>query len=243
MDLYFIRHGQSANNVLWGAEDYKRARVADPKLTAIGEQQAQACAAYLAAHGDTSYKDAWDPQNAGGFKFTHIYCSLMERAVQTADPIAAAYDLPLMGWEEAHEYGGLFAFDPVSKTEVGVAGLSKADFASAYPRLNYPASSNAAGWWNYRDKEPLDQSYARSQLFMQQLLEKHGDTNDQVVVVSHAGFINYALEATFGTKILGTQSWMLLNNTSLTRLHFNDSFKSVFYLNRISHLSTALITS
>ncbi len=242
MDLYLIRHGQSQNNTLWGVKDYRRQRVADPKLTEVGEQQASATAKALFAHGDPSYTSDWDPQNIAGFNFTHIYCSLMERAVQTAYPLSEAYDLPLLALDNAYEYGGLFQHDPETDTEVGVPGLGKAHFETHYPRLVYPETAHPDGWWKSRSKEPTDQALARSQTVLQTLLDTH-EQQDQVALISHAGFINYMIEARFGTKIINTENWMLVNNTSITRLHFNQQFSSIFYLNRTDHLSNSLITS
>ncbi len=242
MDLYLIRHGQSQNNVLWGVKDYKRQRVADPQLTDIGQQQAQVTAEALAAHGDPSHLDSWDPQNLAGFNFTHIYCSLMERAVQTAYPLAEAYDLPVLALEDAYEYGGLFEYDHELDRDTGVQGHGKDYFAQRYPRLIYPKGAHHDGWWNSRPKEPTHVALTRSHTLLQRLVETHKQ-HDQVALISHAGFINYMLEARFGTQILDTENWMHINNVSVSRIHFNQRFTSIFYLNRVDHLPNHLITS
>jgi len=49
MELYFIRHGQSENNALYGEQDYDLgSRRSDPRLTDIGFQQAALAADFFA---------------------------------------------------------------------------------------------------------------------------------------------------------------------------------------------------
>jgi broad specificity phosphatase PhoE len=46
MQLYFIRHGQSANNRLWDTTSSDEGRVEDPELTDAGQQQAKLVAQF-----------------------------------------------------------------------------------------------------------------------------------------------------------------------------------------------------
>ena len=77
MRLYFIRHGQSLNNALY-EEGREQERVYDPHLTDIGQEQAQLVARYLADGIDMPGK------LREAFQLTHLYCSAMTRAMQTA---------------------------------------------------------------------------------------------------------------------------------------------------------------
>ena len=50
MQLYFIRHGQSENNLLWDQTRSDTGRVGDPELTSNGQLQANLVAQYLAKY-------------------------------------------------------------------------------------------------------------------------------------------------------------------------------------------------
>jgi hypothetical protein len=56
-----------------------------------------------------------------GFHITHVYCSLMERAVATGHRVAEALDLPLLGWIDIHETGGMFLYDEETETHTTAA--------------------------------------------------------------------------------------------------------------------------
>ncbi len=75
MDLYFIRHGQSANNDLFTKTGGRIGRQADPELTELGKIQANLLAEYIHSRREQ-------------FGITHLYSSLMTRAIQTSIPIA-----------------------------------------------------------------------------------------------------------------------------------------------------------
>ncbi len=73
MDIYFLRHGDAADKTV-GQTDAER------PLTDKGHQQARETAEWLAEHE---------------IEFTAIVSSPLLRAVQTAEPIAAALDMEL----------------------------------------------------------------------------------------------------------------------------------------------------
>jgi len=102
MQLYFIRHGQSENNALWMSTGSYKGRGEDPGLTAVGRQQAEILAQFL-RRADSTLRQPFDFQNVAGFGTTHLYSSLMVRAVATGTIIADALDLPLAAWEDLHE--------------------------------------------------------------------------------------------------------------------------------------------
>ena len=84
MELYLIRHGQSTNNARWETLDGRSTvPVSDPTLTEKGVRQAELLAEFLAFPKENE-EDFWrDPQNRHGFGLTHVYCSLMKRAIHT----------------------------------------------------------------------------------------------------------------------------------------------------------------
>src|SRR5215213_7908064 len=95
MQLYFIRHGQSANNALWDNTGGSKGRSEDPELTEVSRRQAALLAQYLSENGNR-------------FGFTHLYTSLMIRSVETAIAVGQSLNLPVHAWEDIHESGGIY---------------------------------------------------------------------------------------------------------------------------------------
>lgn len=240
MQLYFIRHAQSANNLLFDLTGDNKGRSHDPELTGLGLQQIQ-CVAALMRDGDPL--DGKQTQGAQpekkGFGVTHIYCSLMQRAVQTGNAIAEALDLPLIAWPEVHETGGIYLDDEESGLPIGLAGNPRSFFEQRFPRLVLPDWLDERGWWN-RDFEAREERLPRAQRALAQLLERHGGTDDRVAMVSHGGFYNY-----FATAVMGLESrmnlWLLMNNTGVSRFGFEEK-PVLYYSNRTDHLPRELLT-
>ena len=122
MYLYFIRHGQSENNALWDQTKSNHGRSEDPNLTKVGENQAICLADYLFQHRVSSYDQA-NGYNRNGFFITHIYTSLMHRAVSTANQIASKLEMPFYGRLDLHEWGGVYLDDPETNIPVGLPAL------------------------------------------------------------------------------------------------------------------------
>ena len=99
MELFLIRHGQSANNAL----PDQTLRVEDPVLTTAGELQAEQAARHLAARRHLHA----DVRSGARPTLDRLYCSPMIRAMQTARPIARALGLPVEVWVDIHEIGGI----------------------------------------------------------------------------------------------------------------------------------------
>src|ERR1700712_975472 len=107
MELFIIRHGQSANNVL----DDDTKRTIDPLLTDLGKQQAEKLAQFLSTNRDIEFNAGSGfsgGEQAQNFGITHLYCSAMHRALQTAAPIAQALGLHPEVWLDVHEQGGMY---------------------------------------------------------------------------------------------------------------------------------------
>ena len=238
MQLYFIRHAQSANNKLYEDTGSWDGRDSDPELTDLGHQQARRLAEHLAcANGELPARDFI---NRHGFGLTHIYTSLMVRAVTTASYIAAALNLPLSAWEDLHEIGGVFVIDPASGERIGQPGKTRADLLARFPQLTLAQADGADGWWN-RPHEPPEQQAQRAKRFVRELFERHGATDDRVAVVSHGGFYNFILAELAGTKAEDS-FWFSINNTGITRFNFEEEGVELMYANRLEHLPTELIS-
>ncbi len=239
MQLYFIRHGQSENNALWMSTGSHIGRNEDPGLTAVGRQQAELLAQFL-SQADPTLRQPSDFQNVAGFDITHLYTSLMVRAVATGTIVARALDLPLVAWEDLHEWGGIYLRDEQTDEPVGLPGRNRAYFEQHFPDLVLPDSLDEAGWWNRPFEEP-EQRLPRAKRVLHDLLERHGHTDDRVAVVSHGGFYNYLLVAIL--KLPGREGfWFVLNNTGISRIDFNEEETWLSYLNRVDFLPRELIT-
>lgn len=247
MRLYVIRHAQSANNALLAATGNEVGRVADPPLTELGHRQARALAACLAETYDEPADDRFaERHDRYGFGLTHLYTSLMIRAVETGMYVAEATGLPLVVWPEIHERGGLHTRHPEMNEEVGVPGPNRAYFEERHPKLLLPDSLGDAGWWN-RPPETVAESYPRALTFWRQLLERHGESEHRVAVVTHGGFFQSLLRVMFDAspepQTLGFEGvWFGITNASISRIEVNSPYAALRYMNRVDHLPSDLLT-
>ena len=226
MRFYFIRHAQSHNNLLWDQTGTNKGRSQDAELTPLGQQQAESLARFL-------------QERVNEFGVTHLYTSLMLRAVMTGATMADALGLSLVAWEDLHETGGIYVEDEQTGQAIGQPGNNRAYFEEHCPRLILPDSLNEAGWWN-RPFEEREQRLARALRFVRDLLERHGQTDDRVAVVSHGAFYNYFLSALLDWPRKDGY-WFILHNAAITRIDFEDRVTLV-YLNRFEHLPREWVT-
>ncbi len=253
MELYFIRHGQSQNNANWNNQDYKESP--DPALTEIGHEQARLLAEFLKKNQTITDDKVWNVQNRYGFGLTHIYTSMMERAVYTAAPISQVLDIPLIAWKEIHEEGGIFSrgdkrSSPVDKSNsTGLPGRPRSFFAQNFPTLTLPEELDETGWWN-RPFETEEERQPRADQVLEEIVARHQDREGQpehrVAFVSHGGFfmrlICAMLKLPWRQAALGKRSWFMLNNCSISRFDIHKEEINIAYLNRTDHLPDHLIT-
>lgn len=245
MELYFVRHGQSENNLLYDRTGSSSGRVADPELTGVGERQAEQVAAFLAGAGDDDTADTAstsrrDLHNATGFDITHCYTSLMVRAVATGHKIAEALGVPLLTWIDLHESGGMYLYDEATDVTTSQPGKSRGYLREHYPRLVLPASVTEAGWWR-RSFETKEERAPRARNVLADLLGRHGDTDHRVLVVSHGGFFNHFMRAIFDLPERDDY-WFAMHNASITRVDFIDEQRILAYMNRVDFMPPDLIT-
>ena len=240
MQFYFIRHGQSENNALWKRTGSGKGRSIDPELTEIGRQQSEIFAQFLRRSDPHVVVNGRDTQNVAGFGITHLYSSLMIRAVATGTAIARALDLPLVAREDLHERGGIYLKDEETGERIGQAGHHRAYFEAHYPDFVLPDSLGEAGWWNRPFDEP-EQRLPRAQRFWHDLMERHGHTDDRVAVVSHGGFYNDLLAVILSLPER-ERYWFALKNAAISRIDFDDERIGLVYLNRVDFLPKELVT-
>lgn len=261
MQVYFIRHAQSANNALWANSGASQGRSEDPELTETGRRQAEVLADFLRrAAGSNSGNDDW--RSTSGFHLTHIYTSLMVRAVMTGVTVARALGLRLEAWPDLHECGGIYLEDESGNRRVGLPGKTRAYFETSYPELVLPETLNEAGWWGRPFEETIGRTRRAARVW-RELLRRHGGSDDRVAVITHGCFYNHLMSALLKLPWHQTSSiryglyhalvrlrlarrrffWFQLNNAGITRLDFRDDGGAVLvYQNRVDYLPPDLIT-
>jgi 2,3-bisphosphoglycerate-dependent phosphoglycerate mutase len=229
MELFLIRHGQSANNALADPA----LRVEDPWLTPAGEQQAERVAAYLAArrHLHADARDGARPV------FDQLYCSPMIRAMQTARPIARTLAVRCEVWVDIHEIGGIYLDRDGRK--VGYAGQTRSQLLQHFPECALPHDVSERGWWN-RDFEEAHVGYARA-VGVARALRARADEDTRVGLVSHGDFLSELLKSLCDEDI-GDGGYYQHRNTAITHVDLTPLGARVRYLNRVDHLDDALLT-
>ncbi|HMD89322.1 MAG TPA: histidine phosphatase family protein [Anaerolineaceae bacterium] len=241
MQLFFIRHAQSENNLLLEQTGSNDVRCVDPELTHLGYQQAQVLAEFLGrSQSVVKMNRASASQNIQAIQLTHLYTSLMIRAVATGVEISKTTGLPLMGWLDLHELGGIYQKNPQTGMKAGLPGHSKAYFEQRYPELILPDSVGEQGWWN-RPHEPNQQGLSRARCVLQELYTRHGGSNDRVGLISHGDFYQMFLPVIFG-QTPENLPFFQLNNAAITRIDLEANKIRVMYLNRMDYIPANLIT-
>lgn len=263
MQFYFIRHAQSQNNLLYDRTGSGSGRNEDPELTDIGCQQAQHLARFIQDAGPGASDEIFDPQNKLGFGFTHLYTSLMVRSVSTGIAIAPELGLPLLGWKDLHEGGGIYLHDEETGEPVGLPGNNRAYLTTHFPSLVLEEEINEQGWWN-QPFETRPERRERARRVIRQLLAQHGGTDRRVAVISHGGFFNHLMAVLIGlperpdlspseasAQALAAENvilsadrevWFTMNNTAITRIDITPDENRLIYLNRLDFLPPELIT-
>jgi 2,3-bisphosphoglycerate-dependent phosphoglycerate mutase len=203
MRFVLIRHGQSTNNALWAETGDDTGREADARLTALGEAQAAALAAYAASPGLP-------------WMLTHLYASPMARAVQTAAPLADALDLPLALNQDLFEVGGPYVLrDGGDGEQVAHPGSGSSVIASLSDRVHLPDWLTEKGWWRGEVEREREVYVARADRLISALRDTH-DPDDTVGLVSHGWFGNVLLGRLLGIEEM--RGAFELANTSISLL-------------------------
>jgi 2,3-bisphosphoglycerate-dependent phosphoglycerate mutase len=194
MELLLVRHALPIRRELVEG-------VADPELSESGLRQAEHLAQYLSS----------EPIDA-------VYSSPMQRARQTAAPIAAAHALPVT------IDAGLAEFDQNSPEYIPVEELKAAND----PRW----IALVAGAW---DSDETDANFrARTIGSIESIVERH--PGQRVIASCHGGVINLYLAHILGLAD-STRGFFYPNYTSINRVAAASSGeRSVVTINETSHL-------
>jgi 2,3-bisphosphoglycerate-dependent phosphoglycerate mutase len=246
MRLYLIRHAESANNALYSSQGDYSGRNPDPDITPTGHQQSALLAVHLA---DPAGEPRHHPFLANGsrrYGLTHLYCSLMTRAMLTAGYVAEACAIPATAHPEMFERGGIYQLDAAGQP-IGLPGPNSAYFRDRFPGHVLPAGLNAHGWYD-RPAETDDQFIDRVRSVLAEIRQRHENSDDVVALVVHGDFIDQSINELMGVRRKPEnyrRSWeanWAFHNTSVSRIDFVAGSHSVVYLNRLEHLPVELIT-
>jgi 2,3-bisphosphoglycerate-dependent phosphoglycerate mutase len=239
MQLYFIRHAQSTNNALYESTGSSYGRNEDPELTELGIKQASALAEFLLT-GNPNGGAHKEQEASKGFGLTHLYSSLMRRAVQTGWIVAKQLGISLIAWKELHEEGGIFLDDDSTGESIGLPGRPRRYFETRYSGIILPDELGENGWWD-RPRESTEEAMKRAQLVLKNLIRQHGGTRDRVAIVSHGGFYNLFLFNLLGLP-LSVELWFTMNNAAVSRFDLHEGRVNPVYTNRIDFLPEELIS-
>jgi 2,3-bisphosphoglycerate-dependent phosphoglycerate mutase len=240
MQFYFIRHAQSENNVLWDRTGADKGRKEDPQLTSLGRRQAKALAQFL-HYGNPVGGYETDHRRPAGFELTHLYTSLMKRAVATAAEISQVLGLAPIAWAELHENGGIYLQDPQTSALNGLPGGTRRFFEQKYPNLLLPDWLDERGWWQSQPYELEEIRWQRANRVLETLIARHGDTQDHVAVVSHGGFYNTLLKCLMDMP-RQEGLWFTMHNAAITRIDFVDGSVDIVYQNRVDYLPVEIVS-
>ncbi len=205
MNLYLIRHGQSEGNV-------SGIKGLDPPMTGLGHQQIQRTAEVLHKIG-----------------MTHLYCSPLIRAMQTAQTFREQLHLePIVNPVFCETWG------------TDWNARKKEELQRVFPWATLPDALNTL-WWP-QIAETSREIMQRAKNALELLRQKHWGTSHRICLVSHIMFgsslINEILEIPTHTDI-----FFQLRNASCTHIVLEEDHRRVVQsLNDVHHLPPHLWT-
>jgi broad specificity phosphatase PhoE len=232
MQLFIIRHGQSANNVI----EHLSQRHQDPPLTPPGEQQAALLAAFLARGGHLSAAERQD----GRARLDQLLCSPMRRALQTARPCGAALGLAPEVWVDLHEIGGIYLDHGGDTGTLGYPGQTRRQVQDEFPGYVLPPALGPDGWWN-RPMEAAHQGQGRA-IGVARALRARAGEDRRVALITHGDFTDSLLKALWG-RLPAEGLYFEHGNTGITRIDLQAEGRLlVRYLDSSEHLPEGLRT-
>jgi 2,3-bisphosphoglycerate-dependent phosphoglycerate mutase len=230
MRFVLVRHAQSTNNALWAEAGDDLGREVDARLTALGEAQAAALAAYAISPGLP-------------WALTHLYASPMARAVQTAAPLADALDLSLTLSQDLFEVGGPYDRLDGTSEQVSHPGSGRSVIAALSDRLHLPDWLTEEGWWRGEVEREREVYVARADRLIGTLRETH-DATDVVCLVTHGWFGNVLLGRLLGVDDM--KGAFELANTSVCLLEDTEEgvpwAVTAIRINWLPHLTADLVS-
>jgi 2,3-bisphosphoglycerate-dependent phosphoglycerate mutase len=211
MQLFLIRHAQSANNAL---PDHQR--VEDPGLTDLGSQQAELLADWIAA-----------------LELNEIFVSPFLRTLLTVEPIYRATGIRPHVRPVLHEQGGCYSgWQP--HLLVGRPGMNPEQIKARFPDYIIDPQIDNRGWWRSQPYENYSQACERAARLQALAMQDLQRSDARIAYVMHADIKLRFLER-IEDRYLETP-W----NSSVTALQSNQSRLELVDYNRVDHLPTDL---
>ncbi|KAH8582249.1 phosphoglycerate mutase family [Cryptosporidium sp. chipmunk genotype I] len=215
---FFIRHAESANNATNNndsadlGERYNEDRVPDPMLTELGRRQAEKTGLYLASESVKVWKQEREDQKSMSLanpRFKAIYCSPMQRSLETASEIQKILGIPVFVNPDLCEVGGVFkgrrhVQSPGESREV-CNGKKRSEIMDEFPDFQLDDRITEKGWWG-KPQETFKEASERAQKVAELLweisyedlqktgTEYQGNTN---ILISHGLFQDMLMKRLF----------------------------------------------
>ena len=242
MRLYIIRHAHVTYRrgvPLASVPPEERSHLPDPPITEMGRQQATLLGQHLRRKSDPSDQAQARQVDRLGFAISRLYCSPMRRALQTAQPIAAALGLRPEIWMDLHELRGIIHDEGDGRGERNFPGLSRAEVEQGFPEFVIPSNFADPGWWN--PPAEGDQPVDRLERVARDLLTMAMDTDEHIAVVTHGTASSYILHGLLGSKEY-EKVYFNHAHTGMSSLTIRENETTLRYQNRVEHLPDDLVT-
>lgn len=240
--VLLVRHAESFNNAL-GQEpgityaEWMARRHADPELSTLGRQQAEALGKFLARE-EGAPPVAEGSALQGIWPIGPMYVSPLRRTLHTLRPAWTRLGKSPQVWTDAFEVFGVYdAAGSSSK------GLTRAEMLEEFPDVSLSADVTENGWYPLDGREELDHARTRLAGVAARLKdvaakaseEERGET---LLLLSHHDSMDLLLQALVqgntDTSQLGSYKH---NNTAMTLLNVYPEGKAqIVCLNRTDHL-------
>jgi broad specificity phosphatase PhoE len=203
MRLLLIRHGESEGNAAGRIQG-----IVDEPLSKVGKAQALALATRLRLESSLS----------------GVYSSGLRRALETAEPIAAVFHLPIVTHADLREY------------DLGaLTGLSLGQVEARYPDL-VKAWSESPLWVPIPGEEGREAYFRRVMAAMDWVVARHAD-EDTIAVVAHGGTWGAYLCGVLGMDSCSRRFPWTFDNASLSIVELDAAHPRVLLLNDTCHLN------
>ncbi|KAF7455995.1 histidine phosphatase family protein [Cryptosporidium felis] len=171
---FFIRHAESANNAsnnndtTDSSEKFNDERVPDPNLTDLGRIQAKTTGAFLSSEECVIWTQEREDQKYMSLSkpvFKTIYCSPMNRSLETAEAIQKEINCPVFVNPDLCEVGGVFKgkrhVQGNTDTKETCNGMGRSEILRKFPNFELDERITEEGWWN-RSQESFKEASERA---------------------------------------------------------------------------------
>lgn len=215
MKIYFVRHGESVNNVIEenNPEEYYYLRVADPELTALGISQA------------LTLKEKFKSIKIDKGEWYAVLSSPMFRCLQTSDLIFKDSGVPVEVRPNLYEVQGMWNLEEI------FPGLNQHEILRMFPDFNANKVSDQ-GYYFLNARETNEQAWIRAESIIEELKTLECES---VCVIIHGLLLNILIGIFFGENIKNSKYYVdqhrIFHNCRISLVEWNGSEFSIVYVN------------